>query len=297
MDRAGHRPHSYRIASITKMFTAVLTMRLVEQGRLDLGQTVGRYIAGYSGPARNRVTVQQLLNHTSGISNLDASVSSKDGAIRDGVEHYQRPLTSDTLVERYCAGPLVSEPGQKFSYNNCDYILLGKIIERIHGQPYETVLQTELLRPLALSDTGFLRQWEIVDRLAATYITRSGVEGVTHDLPVYWENWYAAGAMYSTVDDLMRFSTALFGGKVLRPSTLDQMLVPGLDRYGYGLWVREDDIAGRKWKSTLRPGSIMGATAVWYHVLAPDLTVIALGNTDEPNLDRFAYGVGSLLIR
>ena len=286
----------YRVASVTKMFTSVLIMRLYERGLLDLEATIGTYLPNYTGDGRDRVKVSQLLNHTSGIANIDARITSKEEAIRTGIEHYQRPLTIDELIQRYCSGDLVSEPGSVFSYNNADYMILGKIVEVLHGKPFDAVLHTELLDPLGMDDTGFLHQGDIIAGLAETYITRAGIEGLTHDLPVYWENWHAAGAMYSSVDDMLRFSRALFGGRLLRPSTLERMLTPGLDGYGYGLWIRDEQIGARRWKSILRPGAVMGARAAWYHVLEPDLTVIILANSDQPDTDGFAYGIGRLLL-
>jgi D-alanyl-D-alanine carboxypeptidase len=86
--------------------------------------------------------------------------------------------------------------------------VLGKIIERLDGKAYEEVLADRILRPLKMKDTGMLHQGDILERLADTYFFRDDLKSLVHDLPVYPENWYAAGGMYSTVDDLLIFSDA-----------------------------------------------------------------------------------------
>ena len=213
------RQTKYKIASITKAFTAVLILQLQEQGKIDLDQTIGAYLPDYAGEGAGKVTIHQLLNHTSGLANFD-TVKDVETAIKSGIPVYQTPYTSDELLARFCSGKLANVPGKVFDYNNADYIVLGKIIERIYGKTYEQVLQDRILRPLRMASTGMLRQSEIVDGLAATYFFRDDLKALVNDLPVYPENWYAAGAMYSTVDDVLTFSRALFGARLLKKETL-----------------------------------------------------------------------------
>ena len=287
----------FRIASVTKVFTAALILKLRDADKLELQDTIGRHLPNYPGPGRDKVTVHQLLNHTSGIYNIDSVITSKGAAIARGIEHYQTPHTSDEMLTRYSSGKLVSEPGEKFNYNDAEYIILGKIIERLYGKPFDVVLDDELLQPLGLNDTGVGQQWKIVERLADTYMLRDGVDGLTHDLPVYWENWYASGAMYSTTADLADFSDALFSGKLLSADSLQLLLTPGLDGYGYGLWLRSDTIDGKSYKAMHRPGSIMGAQAGWYHLLEPNITVIILANTDQANIDQLLFAIGTETVK
>lgn len=177
---------------------------------------------------------------------------------------------------------------------NC--VVLGKIIEALHGRPYDQVLRERLLEPLTMRDSGFERQAAIVDGLADTYMTTVDGARLIHDLPVYRENWYAAGAMYATTTDLSVFSAALLSGQLIQPDTLELMMTPGLDGYGYGLWLRTEGIGGRRYQAMLRPGSAMGANAAWCHVFDADVTVIVLSNTDQTALDGFAYDVGRWIV-
>lgn len=280
----------YKIASITKAFTSVLILQLRDQGKLDLNQTIKTYLPDYAGPAGDKVTVHQLLNHTSGIEQFDKVKTAADALVH-GLPVYQLPHTTDQLVREFCSGPLVHAPGSTFDYNNADYVILGKIIEQRTGKPYEQVVKERILDPLHLKNTGVLHQHDIVPDLATTYFLADG-KTLANDLPVYPENWYAAGAMYSTVNDLLAFASALFGNKLVSAESLALLIKPGLDDYGYGVWSYDTTIGGTKYHIVKRPGQIMGAQTQLYHVMAPDLTVVILGNTGTTDLDEFVAEIG-----
>ena len=284
----------YKIASITKLFTSVVILQLRDAGLLDLGKTIQTYLPSYAGPARDKVTLHQLLDHTSGIASME-NMKSADDAIAHGLPVYQLPHTTDELLTGFCSGSLVHEPGTRFDYNNADYVVLGKIIEQVTGEPYEQVVTERILGPLHLDHTGMLHQAQIVPDLAETYFRRDG-KTLGNDLPVYPENWYASGALYSTAHDLLVFANALFGGKLVTAASLALMLQPGLDDYGYGVWSYDTKIRGSTYHVVKRPGRIMGAQAQLYHIVAPDITVIILANTDTVDLDEFVAEIGKRLI-
>jgi CubicO group peptidase (beta-lactamase class C family) len=285
------RETKYRIASITKVFTSVLILQLQEQGKLDLQKTIRTYLPDYAGEGGDRVTLHQLLNHTSGIDNMD-TVKDLETALRSGLPAYQTPFTSDQLLAKFASGKLVHEPGTVFDYNNADYVILGKILERVYGKPYEQILKEQILLPLKMANTGLLHQSDVLDGLADTYFFRDDLKAMVHDLPMYPENWYAAGGMYSTVDDLLVFANAWFGGKLLKPETLELMFKPGLDDYGYGLWSYETKVGDRKYRVVKRPGQIMGAQTQLFRFLDADVTVILLSNTGTTDLDDFVAQIG-----
>lgn len=286
----------YKIASITKLFTAALILRLRDRGKLDLDRPIRAYLPDYAGGGDDKIHVHQLLNHTSGLPNFDR-VADAASAIRDGLPNYQRPYTSDQLLAKFCSGHPLHAPGTTFDYNNADYVVLGKIVERLYGQPYERALKEQILDPLQMKDSGFLRQSDVIRRLADTYFHRDDLEATSPDLPVYPENWYAAGALYSTTADLAKFARALFGGELLRPDSLERMFKPGLDDYGYGLWSYETRLGGIKRRVVKRPGRIMGAQAQLFHVFDPDLTIILLANTDSADLDEFVAEIAKRAVQ
>lgn len=286
----------YKIASITKAFTAVLILQLYEQGKIDLNKSIDTYLPEYKGDAANKVTVAQLLNMTSGIRNMDDGLT-LESALKNGMPQYQIPHTTDEMLSLFSSGKLVNEPGKKWDYNNADYIILGKIIEHITGKTFEQYLQVNILDSLLMNNTGIAYQQKIIPRLAATYFYRDDIKTMVNDLPVYPENWYAAGAMYSTADDIFKFTRALFEKKLLKQSTLDLMFTSGPDEYGYGVWVYKDyDIHHKHYTIIKRPGSIMGAQAMLFHVLENQATIIILSNTGTISLDDFAAKIAEQMI-
>lgn len=298
---------AYWAASITKVFTSALILQLAEQRRLDLDRSFGAYLPDYRGEAGSKVTIRQLLNHTSGLPNIDAipNIEDEQQAIRaqigDAVRHdrlplYQTPYSSDDLLRKFCSDPLVAEPGKVFDYNNADYIILGKIIEHAYGKPFDAVLGERILTPLGMRHSGMMRHQTIVPHLAEAYSPGADRRTLQRDMPVYPENWYAAGALYSTSGDLLRFSNALFGGKLIGRPMLEQMLTPGLDRYGLGLWVYDTRIDGKPHRVAKRPGQIMGTRSQLYRFLDNDLTVIILSNAGTTDLDRFVAEIGKRMI-
>ncbi|WP_171012641.1 MULTISPECIES: serine hydrolase domain-containing protein [unclassified Sphingomonas] len=293
----------YWAASITKLFTSTLILQLAEQQRLDLDRTIGAYLPEYRGEAATKVTVRQLLNHTSGLRNIDAipNIEDERQAIRaqteDAVRHarlplYQTPYSSDDLLRKFCSDPLVGEPGKVFDYNSADYIILGKIIEQAYGKPFGAVLGERILIPLQMRYSGLMRHEDVVPNLADAYSPGADRHALQHDMPVYPENWYAAGALYSSVGDLLRFSNALFGGRLIGRPMLDQMTTPGLDRYGLGLWVYDTKAGGTTHRVAKRPGHIMGTQSQLYRFLDSDLTVIILSNAGTTDLDAFVAVIG-----
>jgi len=112
--------------------------------------------------------------------------------------------------------------------------------------------------------------------------------GLVNDLPAFIQNWYSAGAMYSTTSDLSKFSKALFSYKLVKKETLELILQPGLEDYGFGLWIYDKSVNEKKFKVIKRPGDIMGAQAMYIYLPELKLSVIILANTDSLSLDDFA---------
>jgi CubicO group peptidase (beta-lactamase class C family) len=107
-------------------------------------------------------------------------------------------------------------------------------------------------------------------------------------MPVYIQNWYSAGAMFSSTADLSKFSDALFSHKILKKETLDLMLKPGLDQYGFGIWVYDMKVKDKTYKVYKRPGDIMGTKTMLVYLPEKGISIIILANTDSADLDDFA---------
>jgi len=276
----------YNIASITKAFTAVLILQLVEQGKLELNKPFKTYLPEYPDKVSLKVTTNQLLNHTSGIVLID-TVSSVENAMKYGLGIFQVPHTSDQILRSFWDKPLVNEPSTKFNYNNADYIILGKIIEKIYHKTYGEVLSEKILKPLEMRNSGLMYEKDIIKNLASTYFRDTNSTVFINNFPMFIENWYAAGAMYSSPEDLLKFSNALYGLKLISKKSLDLMLNPGLDNYGYGIWVNGQGDE----KRMERYGQIMGINAVWMKFLNRPITIIILSNTNVANLGELALEI------
>ncbi len=285
----------FKVASITKAFTAVLILQLFEDGKIDLYRTINTYLPDYTGEGADKVTIHQLLNMTAGMVNIDR-IPGIDYVLKNGLRLYQTPYKPDQLLEIYCSDTLVNEPGKVFDYNNADYIILGKIIEQIHGKTFDQILNENILKPSGMKNSGMLYQHNIIDNLADTYFYRDDLKTLVNDLPVYIENWYATGAMYSTANDILKFSNALFGLQLIKKETLEMMIKPGLDNYGYGVWINNFTINNKKYTAVKRPGLIMGAQSMLLHFFDPDLTIILLSNTGTTDLDEFVLEISKQTI-
>ena len=266
----------FRIASITKAFTAVLVMKLYEQGKIDLNATIGRYLPDYTGPGRDRVTIHQLLTYSSGIA---------DDSGKGGMLPYRSPLTLDEFIERYCSGGLTFEPGSRSAYANTEYIILGKIIENVAGMPFERFLRAEILSPLKMRDSGMARSGRPVRRLVRSYTLDTAAGSLNEDEAYLPENYFAAAAMYSTAADLLKFDAALFTGRLLRPKTAELMLrfYPELGYTAYGLW-GSDGYGNFAERFYYRTGGILGSTSNWIRTMATKKTIIVMSNTNAADL-------------
>lgn len=135
----------FRLGSITKQFTAMLILQLAEQGKIKLDGKLSDYLPDYRKDTGGRITIHQLLNHTSGIP----SYTSLPGFIAD---QSRDPYAVDAFIKKYASRDLEFEPGSKYSYNNSGYFLLGAIIEKITGKTYEQALKESILDPLGMKN-------------------------------------------------------------------------------------------------------------------------------------------------
>jgi len=266
----------FKIASITKTFTAVLVLQLVEQGLLDLDVNFGKYYPSYPGDAKNKVTLRHLLTYSSGIPNT---------AEKLGMQPYQTQLNIDTYIQKYCSENVAEIPGEKSNYSNTEYIILHKIIENITQKLYAQVLQEQLLMPLNMLNTGFLTSNSSVKGLAESYTIDDSTQNIAPDEAYFIENYFGAGAMYSTVEDLLKFDYALFNNNLLKPSTRQMMLHPSekLNGVGLGVWYAEGYGTFNK-PFVYRTGGILGACSNWIHTLDDNKTIIVFNNTNGTNL-------------
>lgn len=219
----------FQIASISKQFTALAILILQEQGRLDVHQRLNALVQTDL-PPWQAVTLHHLLTHTSGIPDLPFWPNYIDPAANG-------PITPAYLRELFNARPLQSAPGSTFVYSNWGYILLGYVIEQLSGLPYAEFLQRFLFAPAGMTSSGYADRKRVLAGRAASYAVEHGrlVNASFLDL----EDAYAAGGLYSTVEDLLRWDCALSGETLATSASLAAMFTPHVpvgdeSSYGYG---------------------------------------------------------------
>jgi len=262
----------YRIGSITKQFTSAAIMRLMEQGKLSLDDTLQKFLPNF--PAQgNRVTVRHLLNHTSGIKSY-TSLGPKWARV------VRLDLAPDSLVALFANEPFDFKPGDAWRYDNSGYFLLGMIIEKISGKPYGQYLQDELFTPLGLKSTIYCDQAPLIKHRAQGYAARPD-GGFINAEPLSMTQPYAAGSLCSTVNDLATWTLALSSGKVVSPASYKLMTTPGTLNdgkpltYGFGLGIGA--VAGHRQVS--HNGGINGFISELHHYPDDSLVTVVLTNT------------------
>jgi CubicO group peptidase (beta-lactamase class C family) len=223
----------YRLGSITKQFTAMGVMILVERGKVRISDPVCDYIDNCP-KAWSDITLRNLLNHTSGIPNFTALPDADQFACLQ-----KTPLTA---IARFRDKPLDFPPGQNFRYSNSGYLLLGYIIERVSGEKYEDFLRKNIYEPLDMLNSGYDHPWIILKDRASGYASKDGQ--IVNAMYAEMSGALGAGSMYSTVEDLLHWDQALYTEKLVSRKSLEQMFTPFEGPYtavrpsNRGLWSR-----------------------------------------------------------
>jgi CubicO group peptidase (beta-lactamase class C family) len=212
----------FRLGSITKMFTAAAILILQDRGKLKVDEPVGKYLSD-APKAWEKVTLHHLLTHTSGVPSY-----TDDPAYGKSMTH---PETVESMIARFKAKPLQFEPGSKFHYSNSGYFLLGAVIEKVSGTTYEAFLKDAIFEPLDMTATGYDHPMTVLSKRASGY---NRVGNLLMNAPYLDMNQpYAAGSLYSTVGDLLKWDRALKAGK-LPNGAMAAMFKPFKNNYAYG---------------------------------------------------------------
>src|ERR1044072_6441251 len=219
----------FRLCSITKSFTVMAVMLLQEKGKLNLQDTICKHLPDCP-ETWKPITIRQLLNHTSGISDYVTAP--------DFMRTIPLRLTIDELITSFKNKPLLFAPGENFSYSSSNYILLGRIIEKVSGQPYAAFLKENIFTPLNMKDSGYDDNSKLLKHRAIGYIKQPGqlINARYMDMT----NAYAAGALYSTAEDLLLWNQALDTEKLVSKKSLDEIFTPGKGGVGYGCFINRE---------------------------------------------------------
>jgi CubicO group peptidase (beta-lactamase class C family) len=286
----------FRIASVSKQFTALAVLVLQEQGRLAVTDAVCAYLPNCP-PAWAPVTVDQLLTHTSGIPDYGTALGDPAAADRFFTSIGTRQPSPEQLTQLFAGLPLDFPPGTRWAYSNSGYVLLGMLVERVSGTSYGTFLHEQILDPLGMSDTGYAPGPKPGDDYAVGY-TNWTTPAPVYDDAVY----FSAGGLYSTVRDLGRWQQFLLHGDptVAHDDTLADLQRPRVATaqntwYGYGVESRGRSMSAIE--SYGHSGQIPGFNS--YEEIRPstDVTVTVLANmnlTTQP-VDDFGHHLADMV--
>ena len=282
----------YRLASVSKQFTAMLVLQLVQQGKLDLNVPITTYLPDYPKARGQKISLHNLLTHSSGIPNFTNFPEYQTKIMRN-------PHTPEELVHLFDTLPLEFEPGQQFRYSNSGYVLLGYIIEKVSGKSYEQCLKDQIFIPLKMNNSGYDHTNAILPKRALGYdmAGKDFVNAGFIDMSVP----FSAGSLYSTVEDLYLWDQALYSD-VLLPAKLREKLFtnyfegkPGNYGYGWGVYPMPSVRLGKTFMFTEHSGGINGFNTFISREINDKHCVIALSNTTGVALGDLSHTIEAIL--
>ena len=288
----GHRPGARWLwASVTKQVTAVLVMQQVEAGTLSLDGTIHLYLPDFAGATGDTVTLRQLLQHLSGLPNPNDTPAGA-GDVPKFYTDTGAGIADTPRALGFCSGAPKARPGSGFAYNNCDYLVLGAILERVTGKTYARLVADQIATPLGLRSLRLARDGALRGGGAATGYTGGGKPYPSVNVATFG----AAGALTGTARDLIAFDRALAGAKLVGPASR-AILWKGDPKLGYqalGVWSFPARLVGCALPVTLieRRGDVGGIQV--RNVIAPDLgrSVAVFVNDDTLDFGEVWQGKG-----
>lgn len=271
----------FRLGSITKQFTAASILLLEERGKLKIDDRLKTYLPDIP-MSWDRITIFNLLTHTSGIPNFTAFSD------YNTVKLSSRSASAAVAALR--GRDLDFGPGEKMSYSNSGYIVLGELIEKVSGQTYEQFVADNIFTPLGMTNSGYDSNSRIIKGRASGYLRLPRGEYVNAPY-IHMSIPHAAGALYSTTRDLLKWEQALYAGKVVSKASLDRMTTPFKNDYGFGLVSTTSN--GRRVLS--HDGGIDGFNTSMAFFPATKTVVIALSNVNGNVPGSITAQLGSLM--
>lgn len=220
----------FRIGSITKTFTAVSILQLVDKGLLKLDDRIEKFFP--SQREGDKITISHLLSHTSGIQNYTENPTMNEWANVN--------VSPDEIFQRFSNKELQSSPGTEYSYSNSNYVILGMVIEKITGKSYDSVIKEGIFDPLGMQDSDIEVAFRIVENRSTGYELDQS-QSLIYSPFFNTTNAFATGNITSTVSDLHLWDSALYSDKFISPSLKSKMYKPILynSQYGYGWFIQD----------------------------------------------------------
>ena len=277
----------FQLGSMTKQFTAVAILMLTEQGKIDLQAPISTYIPDY--PMGNKISIHQLLTHTSGIKDFTKMKSLNQIA--------QQKRSPKQLVDFFKNEPTDFNPGEKFEYNNSGYIILGNIIELVSGDTYENYLNKNIFEKIGMNHSRYASDVAVIKDRAYGYQQKTS--GYVNKTAIDFSIPFSSGALMSTVDDMLIWQNALNNQLLLKSATIKKAfarykLNSGEKfTYGYGWHLKDiDGVATRE-----HGGSIFGFKTMAVYIPDLDIYVLGLSNCDCNSPTQAVKNIAGLALK
>ena len=269
----------FRLGSITKQFTATAIMQLQEKGLLNVNDQVKKYLPDY--PNGDKFTIHHLLTHTSGVTSFTGFPEYEEMMVNH--------LSPEEIIATFKDKPLEFAPGSQYKYSNSGYFLLGYLVEKISGKPYDEYLQENIFGPLGMKDSGYDHNHLVQMNRATGYALDKGelVNSSYIDMNIP----HGAGALFSTVEDLYKWDRALCSEQILSKVSLEKMFTTFKSNYGYGWSINQQ--FGHKRIS--HGGGINGFVTNISRFTEDDSLIVVLSNLENSHMRKINRDLAAIL--
>ncbi|MCK5146153.1 beta-lactamase family protein [bacterium] len=277
-----HRMDSkFKLASVSKQFTCMLILQLVDEGKINLDGKITDYLPDYPAKQGSKISIRNLMNHTSGIPNFSTLENWYS-------ELWVKEYSNREFLELFKNLDLEFEPGSRFNYSNSGYRILATIIEKVYANPFAKVMNEKIFEPLNMTNSGCIDINTIVPQMASPYeywnfrFTRSDYSSPTTVL--------GAGSVYSTVNDLWKWHKALINSTLISKKMTNEMMSMQIKirnefGYGFGLFVGNVTINGRRHDYIGHTGAYPGFNSLYAWFPQSERFILVLNNTGHTRLN------------
>lgn len=288
--KIANRPDTkFLLASVSKQFTAMLVLQLVDKGLVSFNGKISDYLQYYPKQSGDKITILHLLTHTSGIPDI---TNLPDFDQKYSYQHF----TAKEFLTLFDSLPLDFQPGTEFNYSNCGYSVLAAIIEAVTNKSYGQVLKENITMPLGMKNTGYSSNKVVVNKYANGY-QWAALDGYIN--AAYFDNSISigAGGIYSTVDDMYLWDQALYTNKLVSDSLKQKMFTPYKNNYGYGFSIRKWENPNTKDSLTFieHGGANAGFNTLIFRSVKDKNLILLLTNTNDAKLGFIKNRIRSIL--
>lgn len=277
----------FQIGSMTKQFTAIAIMMLHEQRKLNVNESISKYVVDY--PAGEKITIHHLLTHTSGIKDFTKMKTLREIA--------QKEMTPKMMVDFFKNEPVDFVPGEKFDYNNSGYVVLGYIIELVSGETYEDFIKKHIFEKVGMSQSYYASDRQVISKRAYGYHKKE--HGFVNKTVISFSVPFSSGSLMSSLGDMLKWQNALNNHLLLNAENTKKVfskykLNSGEEfTYGYGWHIKE--LNGTP--SREHGGSVFGFKSMGVYIPSEDIYVVGFSNCDCHSPTQITRDIAAMALK